>query len=567
MAKYISSALLKAAVDNIESSAAKDRYFEFLMLKRVFTLSETNSVAFSEGEPAYKQAINELGLVSLNAAEASRFINVFDIRDKKHGYRNQRFISNGPNTTVGGTPWQSIVKFDNQSRPRKVSLALDYANYIEAFLIQKNKSKPDFRAFSIWFCRHLDIQNDLFVNDFNSNSILNTVVNHTEKAFGFTKEEKTALFGEDSTFFDSVAALKGSAVNDELTNPADYLPSNPSVDNQDKVSGVAVDANHSLSRIPYDQNTPSQKIYFGSPGAGKSRKAEMDTSAMKPFRTTFHPDTDYASFVGAYKPTIDEHKNVSYGFVPQVFTKAYSFAWNNPDTVACLIIEEINRGNCAQIFGDLFQLLDRDPQTGYSRYALHADTDLQNYLSVSLADVSGYTEAVGGSDQLKLPPNFYIYATMNTSDQSLFPMDSAFKRRWDWEYVPIDYTDADQFIIDLGKDYMYKWGRFIECVNRHIVELTGSEDKQLGNRFVNPPDKVITKEVFKSKIIFYLWSEIYKNERDSPENIFVYQPAYKPDVAKFSFSQLYQKQSDGAPFDDEILPSFMRQLGLDPTRE
>jgi 5-methylcytosine-specific restriction endonuclease McrBC GTP-binding regulatory subunit McrB len=282
---------------------------------------------------------------------------------------------------------------------------------------------------------------------------------------------------------------------------------------------------------------------------------------MKVFRTVFHPDSEYAGFVGSYKPFVVE-KDITYAFVPQIFAKAYVYAWEHPRQLVCLAIDEINRGNCAQIFGDLFQLLDRN-ETGFSEYALLADADLAGYLEASISDDAAYSAATGGIDQLKLPPNFYIYATMNTSDQSLFPMDSAFKRRWDWEYVPIDYADANEFTIVLSNDFVYKWGNFIECVNRFIVELTGSEDKQLGNRFVNPHDKIISLSMFKSKVLFYLWSDIYKNEPDKTTNIFVYQPADAPDTVLFSFSQLYEKQSDGTPLDLEILPSFMRQLGLE----
>ena len=178
-----------------------------------------------------------------------------------------------------------------------------------------------------------------------------------------------------------------------------------------------------------------QIIFFGTPGSGKSHKVNELIKGKKFHRTTFHPDSDYASFVGCYKPTMKDGE-ISYSFSPQVFTEAYVDAWKNPEEEVYLVIEEINRGNCAQIFGDLFQLLDRNSD-GYSDYRIKADSDLRDYL---------YSQLGKGNEGIKngelcLPPNLRIFATMNTSDQSLFPMDSAFKRRWDWEYIPVDYNE------------------------------------------------------------------------------------------------------------------------------
>ena len=165
---------------------------------------------------------------------------------------------------------------------------------------------------------------------------------------------------------------------------------------------------------------------------------EDEEKKKRSIRTTFHPDTDYASFVGCYKPVKDDedNKKIVYEFVPQAFTDAYVAAWSDLEHPYYLIVEEINRGNCAQIFGDLFQLLDR--KNGKSEYKIKADKDLAKYLCEAkdkdgqdvLMDKDGIKDG-----KLCLPANLHILATMNTSDQSLFPMDSAFKRRWDWEYI------------------------------------------------------------------------------------------------------------------------------------
>lgn len=266
-------------------------------------------------------------------------------------------------------------------------------------------------------------------------------------------------------------------------------------------------------------SSPSlQKIYFGNPGSGKSNKVETETKGKKVFRTTFHPDSDYSTFVGTYKPESDG-ETIRYSFVPQTFTNAYIEAYKDIDTPVYLIIEEINRGNCAQIFGDLFQLLDRGSD-GYSEYSIDADKDLRDYIKTELTKAKGIdpdTEPEGIQDgKLRLPPNLHILATMNTSDQSLFPMDSAFKRRWDWEYVPIKYSGAtsDHFAIKLS-DKKFRWIDFLKAVNDRIRRVTESEDKQLGNYFIKSD---IDEAEFKSKVMFYLWSEVCKDEYLTEQN-------------------------------------------------
>lgn len=278
-----------------------------------------------------------------------------------------------------------------------------------------------------------------------------------------------------------------------------------------------------------------QQIYYGAPGTGKSFELKEITKGYSTIRTTFHPDSDYSTFVGAYKPTMEEtpvygaqgvevakEKRITYTYVKQAFLKAYLGAWQKYATSGetaepqFLVIEEINRGNCAQIFGDLFQLLDRS-DNGFSTYPIEADSDLQNEIreafgkggEYELANeldvenvVDSYTSNYGEtlSDDIEngrvllLPNNLYIWATMNTSDQSLFPIDSAFKRRWDWRYVKI---------ADVGKGWKIKcgieycdWWTFVEEINKKIAKETSSDDKKLGYFFCKPPkdSDTITEE-------------------------------------------------------------------------
>ena len=333
-----------------------------------------------------------------------------------------------------------------------------------------------------------------------------------------------------------------------------------------------------------EKHDDKQIIYYGAPGTGKSHKIKEKLAGVSKeniFRTTFHPDSDYSTFVGAYKPSTDKPEDklynkeeliskltelkeqgvtyapqkfgaqywyslkqltlqdkkdilaacemsdnytvefdkgiavgeellkkskesrIIYKFIPQAFLNAYMRAYSTTDKVY-LIIEEINRGNCAQIFGDLFQLLDRD-ENGVSEYHIKADTDLRAYLEEELgADSDAIKDG-----ELCLPSNLYIYATMNTSDQSLFPIDSAFKRRWDWEYEPIKYKNTN-WIIDINGN-KYSWVSFQREINKRIYDATNSEDKMLGDYFVNPADGVITEKILLNKILFYLWNDVCKD--------------------------------------------------------
>lgn len=285
-----------------------------------------------------------------------------------------------------------------------------------------------------------------------------------------------------------------------------------------------------------------QIIFFGTPGSGKSYRVKLLTEKKRVHRTTFHPDSDYASFVGCYKPTMKDGE-ISYSFSPQIFTEAYVDAWKNPEEEVYLVIEEINRGNCAQIFGDLFQLLDRKAD-GYSDYRIKADSDLRDYL---------YSQLGKGNEGIKngelcLPPNLRIFATMNTSDQSLFPMDSAFKRRWDWEYIPVDYNEIrSDFVITIGEK-KYHWLEFLKIVNERIRKATDSEDKQMGNFFIKTN---VSEDEFKSKVMFYLWNEVCRDEYGTQNNFFRTSGEYE-----FSFNDLYQ--ADGM----EKLQGFMTYLGV-----
>lgn len=285
-------------------------------------------------------------------------------------------------------------------------------------------------------------------------------------------------------------------------------------------------------KLSNKQTTNSNTIYYGAPGTGKSYKVDQIIKDLdKQFyeRVTFHPEYDNASFIGGYKPISIEiekeeggekiiENQIQYKFVPQAFANIYKRAWLDLENQYYLVIEEINRGNCAEIFGELFQLLDRN-----SGYTVAPSNELYKHL----VEKFGEENHEGIIKGLKLPPNLAILATMNTSDQSLFPMDSAFKRRWDWEYVPICYdevNDEDEenksfnFVIDLGNGSQFSWIKFVEYINlNHIKENPNlGMDKCIGNYFVKPEDgDRISLKQFINKVIFYLWNDVFKDEDNS----------------------------------------------------
>lgn len=396
--------------------------------------------------------------------------------------------------------------------------------------------------------------------------------------------------------------------------------------------------NKTIRKVLEDRWTnvgPLQQIFYGAPGTGKSHKVNekiQNTPNALVFRTTFHPDSDYSTFIGAYKPTMKHVKNyvklnmslddlakelntlyndeslgnigglqkfcydyhmyldgeymsvnhgelvkrakiaesykfeipkylkfyklfpkqddskIIYSFVPQAFLKAYVAAWQNPEQPVFLVIEEINRGNCAQIFGDIFQLLDR--KDGVSEYPIKADQDIRDYLAKEFAGYDLEANILSG-EELVLPANLHIWATMNTSDQSLFPIDSAFKRRWDWKYMPI-HDAGENWTIALS-DVEYDWWDFVEKINNVIGNMTSSEDKKLGYFFCKACNGKIDAETFVNKVVFYLWNDVFKDYELSDK-------AFQDGEGKLTFNKFYTPLGDA---NEATIKTLMENMGVE----
>ena len=348
---------------------------------------------------------------------------------------------------------------------------------------------------------------------------------------------------------------------------------------------------------------PLQQIFYGAPGTGKSHAINELTAGKDVIRTTFHPDTDYSTFVGAYKPTTKSvpvttvigtnavpviyngkemmEDKIVYEYVSQAFLQAYVAAWRKYCDVQegeepvdeFLVIEEINRGNCAQIFGDLFQLLDRGDE-GFSEYPIKADSDMKKLLEkefegLEIKNKEGINALFKGGkdivaevlagDVLLLPNNLYIWATMNTSDQSLFPIDSAFKRRWDWNYVPISNAGKNWMIEVNGAQY--DWWNFLEAINDKVYHATYSEDKKLGYFFCKAKDGVISADKFVSKVIFYLWNDVFKDSEFEGDTF------KDEDGEKLSFDKFYSVENNQVKVNGTKIVKFLSNLNLKPDSE
>ena len=288
----------------------------------------------------------------------------------------------------------------------------------------------------------------------------------------------------------------------------------------------------------YESEFPRNRIFFGAPGTGKSFLMDKDRKALTGEdnstdyeRVTFHPDYSYANFVGTYKPVPckDENGNdsITYEYVPgpfiRVLIKALKSAGRNEKKPFLLLVEEINRANTAAVFGDVFQLLDRNKDY-VSEYPIHASEDIKNYLAKP--------EVLGGNpedyEQLRIPDNMFIWATMNSADQRVFSMDTAFKRRWDFKYIGIDDNDSELAgkKVILGQAsfrHRVEWNELRKQMNHFMADNGINEDKQLGPYFINKTiavpesgteiDSVKFCETFKNKVIMYLFEDAVRQKR------------------------------------------------------
>lgn len=432
-------------------------------------------------------------------------------------------------------------------------LSIDWSTKLaELMKINSEESKPNIADFAIFFSKNTEFTSTEVSVDEIVNSFIDKISidkNDLSNIFKMKFENKTLELVENYTKAGFFEVFKRSfTINNDYTTlsldrEGTTIASHPKELSrapyiQTLYSGMSIQniilvSNHNLEKgyrfgalkNKTNKNDNKNTIYYGAPGTGKSHTIEEKLETVpdrNKERVTFHPDYDYVSFVGGYRPITEGDDNIKYKFVPQVFTNIYVNAWKNPQEQFYLVIEEINRGNCAEIFGDIFQLLDQN-----QNYTVTPSNELKAHLVSELSD-----SHEGIVDGLRMPNNLSILATMNTSDQSLFPMDSAFKRRWDWEYIPINYevsedNPSSKFKVFVNDQEYFYWLDFIRKVNSEIKNNPNlGMDKCIGNYFIRPQTDSITLKTFINKAMFYLWNDVFKDEFGS-ESIFAEDVTYE----------------------------------------
>lgn len=335
-----------------------------------------------------------------------------------------------------------------------------------------------------------------------------------------------------------------------LDNWRIYDSTGTELGDEDYIRHFFAERNQKTQQEPLPSNLKHQVIFFGAPGTGKSYKLNQKSSLFEDHcveRVTFYPTYTYQQFVGAYKPSMMTTTNsdgqtchsITYSYVPGPFLRQLVKAMQQPDQQFLVIIEELNRANAAAVFGDVFQLLDRKSD-GCSEFPVAVSEDMKRYLE-DLND-ENVRVATNGYTFLVLPPNFYIWATMNSADQGVFPLDTAFKRRWEFEYLGIDENEDKitgcryQF-----KDGTYKWNEIRKAINNKLLEKNVSEDKLVGPFFIkkeilDDESGVPFFEAFKSKVLMYLFEDAMRHH---PAGIF------KTDNGVLSYSSIRKRLDEG----------------------
>lgn len=359
------------------------------------------------------------------------------------------------------------------------------------------------------------------------------------------------------------ASLVKDGINPYLVRAGQRVAKAPSVSVQEiqdyasraettlKLSPLEVSVRSALaqgSERPNRSDLPYNLIVFGAPGTGKSHDLNLEVREFFPdkeqrTRVTFHPEYTYTQFVGTYKPWVVEdddpsksaadkvrNSKITYHYELGPFLETYVKAMLHPSVDYVLIIEELNRANPAAVFGDVFQLLDRG-EKGESKYPIDTPLDMRDELWKRLYESEFLPKddtlktfsretAKSASNTLSIPPNMHLWATMNSADQGVFPMDTAFKRRWDFKYKGINhgYEVIRDFEVPLGSDgHLVNWDELRRNINDLLLEdCKVNEDKLLGPFFIPPEslgDPEAFQSAFKDKVLLYLCEDAAKMKR------------------------------------------------------
>lgn len=320
---------------------------------------------------------------------------------------------------------------------------------------------------------------------------------------------------------------------------------------------------------------PQQLVFFGAPGTGKSFAINRHVGDRKQIRVTIHPEYTYSDFAGQLLPTSDNAGNVMFSFVPGPFTEALMYAFENRDKEVVLVLEELSRGNVSAIFGDLFQLLDRNSYTWNSAYPVH-NSQIASCLPEIEENVAKRTP-----DNIFLPANLSIFASVNTSDQNVMPMDTAFKRRFDWQYVSTDpitspsnsakFLNNPKIVLPRSNGHKVEtsWVELYQNVNEYILSgnspLGVNEDKQVGQFFIKFDDTLISQtqqdnlsaleevlRIITNKLLMYLWEDVEGRNGISGTGT---KRLFSPDIT--SYGELNRRALEKQVFSDYFFEEYV----------
>ena len=465
-----------------------------------------------------------------------------------------------------------MESFNNFLQKLETSFGLSYKSTKGCFNISNSGRRGEAKEFSLSYESIVSALQDIKNNISQFSAVYDETTWRVAASVFSDNTIKSFCGVQTRPFFETINKLVSWANNIQHTDGQMKLTSETISKLLDKLDIIDCLDTESLvydkSNSSFYIHTPTQTIYYGVPGSGKSHKIDEATKGLpdeQKMRVVFHPEYTNADFVGQILP-VQSEKGLEYPFKAGPFTRILKRALKNPDKTYYLIIEEINRGNAAAIFGDLFQLLDRDSD-GWSSYSIE-NLDINAYIRSENERYSEKspptTKQIGNIEytentSIRLPPNLSLYATMNTSDQNVFTLDNAFQRRWDMQLVKNECTDTNQMDATITvNNQSITWKDFQETINAVIGEksneggLSSMEDKRLGCWFVKAENGEISKEIFANKILKYLWDDAFK---------FYHQEIFTGDIKNFEelqkafFEKGFDVFTDGCMLKEKINPA------------
>ncbi|MFQ2188991.1 AAA family ATPase [Aeromonas jandaei] len=416
-------------------------------------------------------------------------------------------------------PIQELVKKCNEIPS---TMSVSYRDGAPIFVFSNTGRRGDTKYFAITHTQLIDLFEDIITNhdDFVKNAKFNQntwrdlfkkyinddvskalLATQTLPSFDFINKIILVSNGIESQYDENKMSLD----KEHLTTSLNYLKAQ---------STIVYSANPSNNLVPNIVKKGSNVIYYGAPGTGKSHEINKTILDDLKVVTVFHPDTQYSDFVGSLKPTMDNGQ-ITYQFRPGPFTTALIMALCNANKHVYLVIEELNRAPAAAVFGELFQLLDR--HDGSSKYAIDiTDPDMLDYIQRKLSENSA-----APIKQLYLPRNLTILATMNSSDQAVMPLDTAFKRRWSFKYIKLDFNNQEisnqHFkIMTSSGPYIITWQNLANnVINYQLKEMRIPEDRLLGPFFLSPMeliDQESANQALCGKLFVYLWDDVLRHK-------------------------------------------------------